>query len=223
MEHSKDYPPSGAQSWQSCLAWLPYDGTNYSAQLGVLAHTCAEQWLKSGGKPFATPPEFVALLSEYIEYCQAAIQRADKYLIEEQLQINCTDSFGTSDFTFLSATTLEVVDLKTGVNRQSSDSDQMRLYALGALDRFDARGNVDTVKLTIVQRGHPRTHEMDISELLQFEQHIKEVKIKRDIALVEVEGHTTKGKACWWCGRKPTCPEWQEDIISMFEDFINED
>jgi len=212
MEHSKHYPPSGAKNWQDCLAWLPTDQSNYSSRFGTLCHEVAEDWIKQGQKPWAVPPEIAEHLAFYVDYCIENKEFADFYLIEEKLSIACTDSFGTSDFAMFWGNTLEVCDLKTGVSSESPKSDQLKLYALGVADRFDLRGTQFDVELKVFQRGKEKSHKMSCSELFVFEDHIKEVKQKRDIALLEVTGHTNKGNSCFWCGRKPTCPEWQMDI-----------
>ncbi len=213
MEHSKDFPPSAAKQWLDCFSYLPGMGDNYASKLGTLCHDAAEEWIKKDEKPFAVPPEIKALIQDYVDYCMESKPFADEFLIEEKLEIACTGSFGTSDFAQYwsdrSHTTLEVCDLKTGVSIVSPNSEQLRLYALGAVDYFELRKVKNLkIKLRVFQRGKDKTHVLKASELFKFEKEVIKAAEKRRIALKEVKGHTTKGNSCYWCARKPECPEW---------------
>jgi hypothetical protein len=106
--------------------------------------------------------------------------------------------------------TLVIADLKTGRGYVDADSDQMKLYAIGAMRSLKAE--FKNIELAIIQpfHGEPRTHKLTFKELNQW------ALENLTPALVAIsEGTTTptpSDKACQWCPAKATCPAHVEQF-----------
>ena len=63
------------------------------------------------------------------------------------------DGFGTGDCIIISDDTLHIIDFKYGLGIlvESEENPQMMLYALGALEIYDALYDIKTVSMTIFQ------------------------------------------------------------------------
>ena len=76
-------------------------------------------------------------------------------LVEQRLDFSryVPDGFGTGDCIIVSDDVLHIVDLKygTGILVEAEENPQMKLYALGALEIFDALYDIREVSMTIFQ------------------------------------------------------------------------
>lgn len=117
------------------------------------------------------------------------------------------DGFGTADALILGDGLLHVVDFKfgRGVAVDAEGNPQMRLYALGALHRYNLIYGVNAVRMTIVQPrngGVSHAEPMAVPALLAW----AETYVKPRAALAaKGEGSFAPGEWCRFCKAKATC------------------
>lgn len=117
------------------------------------------------------------------------------------------DGFGTADALILGDGLLHVVDFKfgRGVAVDAEGNPQMRLYALGALHRYNLIYGVNAVRMTIVQPrngGVSHAEPMAAPALLAW----AETYVKPRAALAaKGEGDFAPGEWCRFCKAKATC------------------
>ena len=109
----------------------------------------------------------------YAEYVMEQYEEAKKsckdpiILIEQKLDFSCyvPDGFGTGDCIIISDDTLHIIDFKYGLGIlvESEENPQMMLYALGALEIYDALYDIKTVSMTIFQPRKGKHQHLDDS------------------------------------------------------------
>lgn len=116
------------------------------------------------------------------------------------------EGFGTTDLTLITDNVLEIVDLKfgQGVPVSAFNNNQMRLYALGAIQQFGCLYDIKTVRMTIVQ---PRldnisTDEIGVPDLIKWAE--ETVKPKAELA-IKGEGDFKAGTHCRFCKVRFNC------------------
>jgi hypothetical protein len=116
--------------------------------------------------------EFV---QEYLDFVWGQHGRfGGKLYVENRVDFSTfvPDGFGTSDAFIVTADTIHVIDLKMGrVPVTATNNTQARLYAIGALNLIgDEAGQIDTVKITIVQPTARQINEWEVSktELIEW-------------------------------------------------------
>lgn len=80
-----------------------------------------------------------------------------KVMVEQRFDLTryVPESFGTSDLTIIVPRKLYVTDWKAGRNIvYADDNSQLRLYGLGAMDKYDVLYDFDEVEMTIVMPQH---------------------------------------------------------------------
>jgi len=108
---------------------------------------------------------------DYVNYIIETIENIKKstkdpiVLIEQRLDFSnyVPDGFGTGDCIIIADKILHIIDLKygRGVEVSAEENPQMMLYALGALNIYDALYDIDEVVMTIFQ---PRKYNISSSE-----------------------------------------------------------
>lgn len=141
-------------------------------------------------------------------------------LVEQRLDFSTwvPDGFGTGDVLIIADGQLEVIDLKfgKGVPVSAIDNPQMRLYGLGALDRYNMLFDIERVRMTIVQ---PRLDSISSETLEAFdllEWAALEVKPKADLAW-EGEGEFNPGEHCRFCKANAVCRARADENLKMAE------
>jgi hypothetical protein len=139
-------------------------------------------------------------------------------LIEQRLDFSnyVPEGFGTGDLVIVADKTLYIVDLKygTGVAVSAEQNPQMMLYALGALNLFEALYDIETVNMTIVQ---PRLesisiYEIEVTELITWAE--IELKPKAELA-INGEGEFVPGEHCRFCRARATCRARSESFLAI--------
>lgn len=141
-------------------------------------------------------------------------------LVEQRLDFSdwVPEGFGTGDVLILADGQLEVVDLKygKGVPVDAENNSQMRLYGLGAFDRYSMLFDIDRVRMTIVQ---PRLDSIS-SETLSADELLAwadgEVKPKAEMAW-NGEGEFAPGAHCRFCKANATCRARADENLKMAE------
>lgn len=124
---------------------------------------------------------------DYVNYIVETIENIKQFtkdpivLIEQHLDFSnyVPDGFGTGDCIIIADKILHIIDLKygRGVEVSAEENPQMMLYALGALNIYDALYDIDEVVMTIFQ---PRKYNISSSE-----KSVEELKNWADTVLKE--------------------------------------
>lgn len=206
------------------------DTAGDAAKEGTLAHSLGELLLRRYNKEISqkqflaqaqvieADPMYNAAMWEYCEnyatyvmerYAEAQQRNKNAtLLIEQQLDLTeyIEDGFGTGDAGICSDDYLDVIDLKygKGVQVSAENNPQMKLYALGWLNRLGLLFDMHTVRMTIYQ---PRidnisSFEMTTEELLKWA--AEELTPKAALAFAG-EGEFKPGKHCQFCKARALC------------------
>ena len=206
-------PPSA----QLCAA-LPDTVTDYARE-GTCAHELAEYKVqKLLGNLTSNPTENLDFYDAEMEDCtdsyakyiaeQLSTLQEPMVLVEQRLDFSryVPDGFGTGDCVIVAENVLTVIDFKygKGVAVSADHNSQMMLYALGALELFDALYDIAEIRMVIFQPRIQNLSEyiMPLSELLHWAE--TELKPKAELA-ARGEGEFSAGEHCRFCKRKATC------------------
>lgn len=225
--------PSAAHRWINCTAAprLEADvedkGSEFAAE-GTLAHAYCAQKLKAFlGLPTEGEAKEIAELNdryhtgemdEYTDtyktivlekYNAARAKTKDALLlIETRLDFSeyVPDAFGTADAIIIADGTMEVIDFKygKGVKVSAEDNPQMKIYALGAYEKFSFEYKIDRVRMTIIQ---PRIEnfsewELSVSELMAWTDSVLTPKAQQ---AYKGDGPQVPGDWCQFCKVKSSC------------------
>ena len=220
--------PSGAHRWLVCTPsarleeWYPDTAGSY-AQEGTDAHALAA--IKAaqalGRNPTgleaaeASPyysAEMAACAEQYAALVSEAAQRLApcKTLLEEgplPLKSYVPGGYGTCDLLVLSAAAMEVLDFKygKGVLVSAKDNPQLRLYALGALEKYP-EFRPPKIRLSIFQpRAGARLSEetLSLEELLEWGENV--VKPAAALAFAGEGDYKPGPKQCRFCRAGGDC------------------
>lgn len=206
------------------------DSAGEAASEGTLAHRLSEAILRYKTKKItraAYSQELVEIQADrqyqksMFEYCdqyatfileryaEAQVHTPDALIfIEQRLDLSAyiEDGFGTGDNIIIADRILDITDLKygKGVVVSAEDNSQLKVYALGALEKFGHLYDVETVRMTIYQ---PRvdnysTYELSVTELT----HWAETVLKPSAALAfSGGGNFNPGLHCGFCRARAVC------------------
>lgn len=130
-------------------------------------------------------------------------------MFEERVDTGVPTCWGTSDTVIVSPTHVEIIDLKygAGVAVSAVENSQLRLYGLGALDKFgDMLGDTEVVRTTVFQPrlGNTSTEELPVDELREWREEVARPAgwsaIKGDDAVF-----APSETACKWCPLAGVC------------------
>ncbi|RZG47021.1 DUF2800 domain-containing protein [Acinetobacter wuhouensis] len=219
------------------------DATDFlNQEIAVLPQGAA--WARDVWK-ITNPTKFTVDLemSEYIQiYLDAVRSQAtgNELLVEQRVDfssfIGAENAFGTSDVIILTDDEIQVHDLKygRGVKVNAEDNEQLNLYALGALNNFEAFGDFKQVRQVIHQPrlNHYSEAVCSVEELSVFASHVRAsanaIASIQEYEAKDVNVYLNPGeKQCQWCKAKATCPALAkhvvETVIGDFEDLDNVD
>lgn len=227
---------SGAHRWMNCPpsalieAGLP-ESTSDAAEQGTAAHALAEHKLRRALKQRSKRPisdwhddEMEQLTDEYVTFVleQVAAVREScpdpVVLIEQRLDFShvVPGGFGTGDCVIIAEPLLQIVDLKygQGVLVEAEQNPQLMLYALGALQAFDALYEITEVAVTIYQprRSNISTWQTTVAELLAWAEN--DVAPKAALAAAG-EGEFCPGSWCTFCKLSATCRARAEANLAL--------
>ena len=153
--------------------------------------------------------DFEANIDNYVLYVRSQIGEGDTPLFEQRVDFSdwVPDGFGTADVVILSKFAIRVIDLKfgRGIPVQAEDNPQLRLYALGAYNKFkEEYPDIQEVQYTIHQ---PRldsisTDGTSITKLLDWAAHFVKSKAKKAWS---GSGEFIPGEHCTYCRAKNQC------------------
>jgi hypothetical protein len=169
---------------------------------GTLAHSLSEIKLKYqldqiGSEEYDTEYELIKqnpLYSEeleevadsYTNYVRSQIGEGDRVIIEARVDLSeyIPEGFGTADCIILSKTKLTTIDLKAGAGIPVSavNNPQLRLYSLGAYERYKEEfPNLKEIKTIIVQPrlGSITTDHTTVAKLTEWGKYFVAPKAKK--------------------------------------------
>lgn len=227
---------SGSHRWLNCSpsARLELEFENTSSEAakeGTAAHALCEHKLKKALKKRSRRPtseydsdEMEECTDGYVQFVMEQYEAAKQVctdpiiLIEQHLDFSCyvPDGFGTGDCIIVSDDTLHIIDFKygLGVLVDAVDNPQMMLYALGALDLYDALYDVKEVSMSIFQprRENVSTWTIPTSQLKEWAEN--ELKPKAILAY-NGEGAYVPGEWCTFCRASARCRARAEEKLKL--------
>ena len=215
---------------------LPNPSSKYADE-GTLAHALAAKCLIDGtdasgwvgavvpGDDSATiiQTEMAAYVQVYLDNVRERI-KGGELQVEQKVDFSTwvqhKDQKGTADALILSAdgSHLTVVDLKygRGVQVEAEENEQLMLYALGSLDRYELVADIQHVTLEIHQPRleHLSSWTVPLAHLHEFAQRAsKAVSNALDVVAIIEGGGSVKatdlvdGDHCRFCRAKAICPK----------------
>lgn len=179
-----------------------------------------------GARVFEADADMCREVQKYLDYVREAAQGGELH-VEQRLPIfggAIPDQFGTSDAVIIFPKKLKDVDFKYGRGVQvfAEESEQLMLYAIGALDKFDPLGDIEDVELTIYQPrlNHTDSWTCSVEHLRAFEQRaIAAGQVA--LAWAEDPADPTLTHAlypgpdqCRFCKAKATCPALRDQALA---------
>ena len=226
---------SGSKRWMMCTPSARLEATlpeqkrgkgafDFSAE-GTMAHSLAEIKLRHhfgqiGYEEYereyniikATEfynDDFEVNVDNYVIFIRSQIGEGDVPLFEQRVDFSeyIPDGFGTADVVVLSKHKIRVYDLKfgKGIPVSAMDNSQLRLYALGAYEKFkEEYPDIKEVEYTIVQ---PRldsisTDGTSLAKLLDWAAYYVRPKAKKAWSGA---GEFLPGEWCQFCRAKAQC------------------
>ena len=239
---------SASKRWLICTAAPRYEAqfpetvSEYAAT-GSLAHRVCELKLKkklahpAGAKTYNE--QLNALKKEalyeaemdrtgdfYVDYLyERAMSYAEPPFIEAEIEVDLADyipeGFGTCDCIMIGGDMLEITDYKHGKGAlvSAAGNSQTRLYALGALKRYEPfyGGMTRRARMTIAQprmRPEPDSETLTVEELKAWGESIKPLAQKAYYGF----GEFAPGEHCRFCRGKAQCRA-RADSYTALEDF----
>jgi hypothetical protein len=229
-------PPSGAHRWLHCTpsARLEQEFENaesVAAKEGTAAHALCEHKLKKALRMRSKRPvpdydtdEMEECTDAYVDFVMEQYGLAKQnckdplVLIEQRLDFSCfvPGGFGTGDCIIIADDKLHIVDFKYGMGIliQAEENPQMKLYALGALELYDALYDIKDVSMTIFQprRENVSTWTISVEQLREWAEN--ELKPKAQMAY-NGEGEYLPGEWCNFCRAAIKCRARAEEKLRL--------
>ena len=227
---------SASHRWLHCLPSarleLEFENTgSEAAREGTAAHELCEHKLKRALHMRSKRPvsdydsdEMEDCTDAYTDFVMEQIEIARQscrdpiVLIEQHLDFSCyvPDGFGTGDCIIISDDRLHIIDFKygMGVLVEAEENPQMKLYALGALQIYDALYDINEVSMTIFQprRENVSTWTIPVTELKEWAE--EELRPKAEMAF-EGQGEYVPGEWCTFCRAAVRCRARAEEKLRL--------
>ena len=241
--------PSAAHRWMNCTAAPRLEenfedkGSSY-AEEGTLAHAYCAMKLKmfleqdisqekeeireldpvyhTGEMDEYTDTYYTIVIEKFNE--ARAKTRDAQLLVETRLDFTkwVPEGFGTGDACIIADGCLEIIDFKygKGVKVSAVENPQMKIYALGAYEKFNFEYNINRVKMTIVQPRIDNLSEFEITvgDLLWWAN--TQLKPKAEEAFAG-NGKQNPGEWCQFCKVKAQCKKLAETALKVAQEKAN--
>lgn len=239
---------SSAERWLNCtpsarLAENYEDTTSPYAAEGTLAHDLAETilriqlegespWIKEAFNKAKEHEMFYEGMIDEVEdytsyviesYYEAVAKTKDaKIFLEEKLDFSMyvPKGFGTGDCIIIADGEMEIIDLKFGKGVEVSpiNNPQLKLYALGAYEKYGFIYGIEKIIMTIAQVRLNNISSWTITADMLENWAEKELKPKADIAY-KGKGETVPGNWCTFCKVRHTCRARAEMNLGTFKKY----
>lgn len=228
--------PSSSHRWLNCTpsAMLEQEFENKiseAAEEGKAAHAFCEHKLRKLLKLRSKRPvsdydsdEMQECTDSYVDFVSEKIEIAKQrcndllILIEEKVDFSkyVKGGFGTADCLIISDNELHIIDFKygQGVLVDAFDNPQMKCYALGALETYEALYGITDVSMSIFQprRDNVSTWKTTTVELKAWAENV--LKPKAELAL-KGEGEYCCGSWCRFCRAAVRCRARAEEKLKL--------
>ena len=233
--------PSGSAGWLECPGFAGGGGANVNSAEGSVAHLVGSdeldckvraeerigQVIEQDGFKIEVTQDMVVDTMKYVNRVRDLVGSLPgaQLLVEQRVPLDHmtgeTGATGTADAVILAPLQGEILiaDLKfgRGVPVDAVGNTQLRMYASGALRKYDLLGDFKRVRMIIDQ---PRLNAVSedvitVDELIQFEQHVRS---RIAFNTTHPEARNPGEKQCRWCARKANCKALQDQVMDMFED-----
>ena len=217
--------PSAATRWLSCpasvrlCADIPYQPAGEAAQIGPAIHEVAEtafltnssphDWIGKTVKDIVITEQNADFAMAHVNHIRDLELRLGTLKVEQYVTVYKDKEIelgGTADVVAWNdeKSTLVIADLKTGRGYVDADSDQMKIYAIGAMRH--AKTEFSNIELSIIQphHGEPRTFKITFKELNEWAA-TKLTPAIQAIKKGDTEPTPTED-GCQWCPAKAICP-----------------
>lgn len=212
---------SNAHRWTRCpasarLEELINDTDTTYAQEGTQAHKLAEMVL-TGKTPREDLENFpnemndaVLAYVDYVEKLYKELKEKDINAVKEhEVKVNFAkyvpEGFGTADTVLISEGVMHVIDFKygQGVKVNAPGNDQLRCYAIGALEEYDYIFDIKTVVVHIIQ---PRldNYSTEVIDAEDLKDWAKALKKLAEVAF-SGNGDAYPGDHCQFCKVRSIC------------------
>ena len=227
---------SSSHRWLNCTpsARLELEFENTSSEAakeGTAAHALCEHKLKKALRKRSKRPvsdydsdEMEDCTDAYVDFVMEQVTKAKAIckdpivLIEQHLDFSCyvPDGFGTGDCIIISDEMLHIIDFKYGMGIlvEAENNPQMKLYALGALNIYDALYDIKDVAMIIFQprRENVSTWTLPSDDLKEWAE--KELKPKAELAY-QGAGEYLPGEWCTFCRAAVRCRARAEEKLKL--------
>lgn len=228
--------PSGAHRWMNCTPSARLEQEfeeigSEAAKEGTAAHALCEHKLKKALHMRSKRPvsdyhsdEMEECSDAYVDFVMEQYELAKQtckdpvVLIEQKLDFSCyvPEGFGTGDCIIISDDKLHIVDFKYGMGIlvEVEENPQMKLYALGALEIYDALYDIKEVSMTIFQprRENVSTWTISVDTLKAWAEN--ELKLRAQMAY-NGEGEYLPGEWCTFCRAAARCRARAEEKLKL--------
>ena len=202
---------------------MPYVEGGEAAKIGTAIHALAEICFQLDSDPINSIGTVVEGITMTQENCEMALEHLKAiWAMEDELgegsvtvekflpyqDTNKAKVGGTTDVIGISKDKrkLIIADLKTGRGYVDADNEQLKLYALAALEGEQLYQDIDTIELWIIQphHGEVRKHSMTTQELVDWEHYVLTPAIEN--ALNPAFPPVPSDSACQYCNARTICP-----------------
>jgi CRISPR/Cas system-associated exonuclease Cas4 (RecB family) len=225
--------PSSASRWIACPAsarlstLVPYQESGEAAKIGTAIHALAETCFQLDTDPMKFVGQVVEGITMTEENCSFALEHLQAiWAIQDELgHVKVEQLFklyqepafslqGTADVVGISQDKLIIADLKTGRGYVDADSEQMKIYALGALLHNSQKPKEVEFQIIQPHHGEKRIHRMSVDELGVWETEVLLPAIA--YAISDDPPYNPSESACQWCPAKHICSAQKEqfDIVA---------
>ena len=201
-----------------------------SYQLGKISKTTYDHRLKDLKKGKYYTAEMMEHALDYSQYIEEIVETARETCSDTVVELEAKnldfsewapEGFGTGDCIIVSDDLLEIIDFKygRGVRVDAYNNPQMRLYALGALQRYGALYDIKRVRMTIIQpriNREPSTEELTIEELMTWAEEY--VKPRAALAFAGEGDFCPDDNTCKFCPAEAYCKARADKNLALFDD-----
>jgi hypothetical protein len=222
--------PSAASRWIACPAsarlceQVPKRPAGEAANIGTAIHALAETCFQLDSDPMQFVGKTIEGITLTQENCEYALQHMKAiWAIQDELgnvkvevpvklfEDNQVLLQGTADVVGHNHTKMTVADLKTGKGWVDADTEQLKIYALGAMATLNLP-DIEEIEFQIIQphHGEKRIHFMTMQELNDWEDNV--LRPAMEDAISDSPTLRPSDSACQWCDAKTICPAQQKQF-----------
>ena len=234
--------PSSASRWIACPAsaklslQVPYQESGEAAKIGTAIHALAETCFQLDSDPMKFVGQVVEGITMTEENCEFALEHLKAIwgiqdevgrqgILNVEVLVKLYDNndvslVGTPDVLGYSHEKQKLIigDLKTGRGYVDADNEQMKIYALGAMESKLLQPKEVEFQIIQPHHGENRIFKMSAEELVKWEREVLMPAVWE--ASSDAPSFGPSESACQWCPAKHICPAQKEqfDIVAAQPD-----